>query len=273
LVTALRKIWSAMGSVHLTFALLVMLVADLGGGFFSLRFHTDLFVPLNELGLQEWITTYGLGYLRHTAWFLILLVLLFLLAANTFVCTTTRIVVLLRYRSSFTSPVRFFLKFSPHVMHYALLVILLGYLSSYLFAVNSTNNILIPGKSIQVPDSDLYVKLESVDIQFYKGNRLDFLQKRAINPEAMLVLMNEHQVQRKRISIIKPVWFEDFSIHLKDFAPKTKGSLNRKPYVNLIIKRDPGIKFYFTGTVLFIVGLFMYLYQWYFLQTHKKEAV
>jgi hypothetical protein len=85
--------------------------------------------------------------------------------------------------------------------------------------------------------------------------------------------MNGPQVQRKTISITKPVWFEDFSIHLKDFAPKTKGSLNRKPYVNLVIKKDPGIKFYFTGTVLFVAGLFMYLHQWFFMHTHKKEAV
>ena len=273
MATALRNIWDSVGSIHFTFALLLMIVVDLVVGFFSLKSHTDLFIPLNDLGLQEWITTYGFGYLRFTAWFFILLVLLFLLSANTFVCTTTKILALLRYRSSFSSPARFFLKFAPHIMHYAFLVILLGCLSSYLLSINYTNNILVPGKSIKIPHSACSVKLESMEIQFYEENRLGFFRKRALNPVAKIVLMDGAYTQRKTISILKPVWFRGFSIHLKDFAPKRKGSLNRKAYVNLIIKKDPGIMFYFAGTALFATGLFMYLYQWIYMRASNKRTV
>ncbi len=273
MVIALRKTWNVLGAVYFTAILFLMLFIDLVAGFLSLRSHPNLFRPLNDIRFFEWANTYGAGNLSDTAWFFVLLILLLLLSINTFVCTTNRVFALCYNRSYFTSRIRFALRFSPHIMHYAFLVILLGYLSSYLLASNYTNNILIPGKNVQIPESDCRVRLESLDIQYYEGDRLLFLKKRAIDLKAVLLFMiDESVIQRKIVSVNRPVWFKGFSVHVKDFAPKTKGS-KRQPYINLNIKRDPGMKFYFTGTLIFVVGLFMYMYQWFFVRVKKGATV
>lgn len=256
----LKKIWNVLGSVHLTVILLLLLVVDLGGGFFSLRSHTILFKPLHDLGICEWIRTYGMANVSHTAWFFVFLIVLFLLCVNTFVCTTDKVFMLLKNRSRFPDRIRFILKFSPHIMHYAMLIILLGYLASYTFTRSYSNSVLLPGKTVQIPHSNGRIQLESLNIQYYEGDRLDFFKGRAINPDALLVLTDGNQVQRKTVSINKPVWFKGFSIHLKDFAPRTRSGMKRISYVTLIIKKDPGVYLYFIGMLLFAVGLLMYLY-------------
>ena len=55
--------------------------------------------------------------------------LLALLAINTFVCTTNRVVQLLAAKGS-AGRMRLALKLAPHIMHYGLIVILAGYLAS-----------------------------------------------------------------------------------------------------------------------------------------------
>jgi len=256
----LKKTWNLLGSVHVTVILLLLLVVDVGAGFFSLRSHTILFKPLHDLGIWEWVKTYGTANLSHTAWFFVFLIVLFLLCVNTFVCTTDKVFMLLKNRRRFPDRIRFILRFSPHIIHYALLIILLGYLASYTFTRSDSNRVLLPGKSIQISHFTGRIQLESLNIQYYEGDRLDFFKGRAINADATLVLTDGNQAQTKTVSINKPVWFKGFSIHLKDFAPRTRSGMKRIHYVTLIIKKDPGVYLYFIGMFLFAVGLFMYLY-------------
>ena len=267
-----KKTWKALGSIHLTIAVLLLLVVDLAGGYMRLKGNETIFTPLNDLGLIKWINTYGTTYPSHTAWLFALFILLFLLAVNTFVCTTNRVLVLIKNQGHFSSRLRFILKFSVHIMHYALIVILIGYLVSYLYARTYPNTIITPGQIVHIPNSEIQMQLESFDIQYYQGNRLQFLNNQAFNPRAALLLTAGQKNVRKTIAINAPFLFQGLSFHLKDFAPKYKTGMKRQPYISLIIKKDPGMKFYFAGTLLFLTGLFMYLYQWSLLHT-KKEGI
>lgn len=56
-----------------------------------------------------------------------------------------------------------------------------------------------------------------------------------------------------------PVYFAPISIHLKDFAPETKGGMSRRKYIHVIIKNDPGKYYYSLGMMFFTLGMFMYL--------------
>lgn len=266
-----KKIWKVLGSVRLTTVVLLLLVVDLAGGYLGLKGHEDLFKPLNDLGLIEWTRTYGITYAGHTAWFLGMLILLFLLAVNTFVCTTSRVLALVKNRAHFTSRLRFILKFSAHIMHYALILILAGYLVSYLYARTYPDMIIVQGQSVQVPHSKIRVRLGSLDVQYYQGSRLKFLNNRAVNVQAALRLTAGQKEVWKAIGINAPFRFRGLSFHLKDFAPQCKSGMRRRPYISLLIKDDPGMMFYFIGTVLFIMGLCMYLYQWFLLSAKRGK--
>ena len=264
MVNFLKTVWKSSGSINLTITLLLLLVVDLSVGFICLESNISIFIPLNDVGLIVWLDTYGINYLQYTAWFFLLLVLLFLLAVNTFVCTTDKVVILVGNRSYYRNRFKFILNFAPHIIHYAFVVIMAGYLVSYIFAVNLPANILLPEKSILIPGTEYKIKLNKLNIEYYKGKRLDFFQNRAINPEAQILLTDANGITiKKTISVNRPARFKGFSIHLDDFAPKSRTGMQKQKYANLIIHRDPGIHLYFCGMIMFAVGMLMYLYRLY----------
>ena len=126
-------IWKKLAGIHLTIVLCLLLAADLSFGYVCLNRNEILFAPLNDVGLIAWINTYGRCNLKSTAWLLALLVLLTLFCINTFVCTTDRVARLIRHRKKYPR-LRLLFRLAPHLMHYALILILTGYLSSYTFA-------------------------------------------------------------------------------------------------------------------------------------------
>jgi cytochrome c biogenesis protein ResB len=268
------RTWKALGSIELAVALLLLLVADLGWGFFVLESGGNPFHPLNDVGLFEWAKTYGRVHIHHTLWFFVLLGLLFLLAVNTFVCTTIRVHALVKNRSAFAGWGRFFLKLSPHCMHYALILILLGDLSSYLLAQTIPNNILTLGTAVRIRTTDYLVRLDSLDVEFKEEALSSSRRSRAVDAKAQLRFTDGKgiEVRSGALSVNNPLWFEGFSLHLKDFAPKTKGGgMGERTHVNLIIRKDPGIKLYLAGTLLFTAGLLMYVWDWIRMRFRKDE--
>jgi cytochrome c biogenesis protein ResB len=268
------RCWKTLGSVEIAIVLLLVMVVDLSVGFFVLQFGANPFRFLNDAGLPEWTQTYGRENLSETLWFFLLLALLFLLAVNTFVCTTLRVSALVRSRSAFPSRVRFAMKLSPHVMHYALIVILLGYLSSYLFAQVVPNNPLTVGKSVPMRPTQYSAKLASLEIDTSQSVRLGAWRKRALDARAEIHFLDDmgEVIRKGEVSTNNPLVFRGYSVHLKDFGPRSRmGGMSRQPFVNLIIKKDPGIVLYFTGTLLFAAGLGMYLGDWLWTRAKKGE--
>lgn len=261
----LRNLWHWLGSVHLAIILPALIIADLAVGFFSLKTHGSIFEPLNDMGLLTWTATYGRHNLQHTAWFFVLMGLLFCFVVNTFVCTTDRTAALLRRRQH-----GLIFRLAPHIMHYAVVVILFGYLSSYLFSQVHGNNILLPGRSVDIPGSSWRVRLASLDIHYYDGERLGFLTGQAYNPDVHLVFENDGKTFKRILSCTRPTWIGGYAVHLKDFAPRLEAYKDKKQFVNLTIKKDAGVVFYFAGMLLFVAGLVLYLYHWGVV--HKRRA-
>jgi hypothetical protein len=251
--------WRFLGSIHLTVALCLLLTADLAWGYLCLNRRAPLFEPLNDVGLATWITTYGRSDLTQTAWLLILMVLLTGLGANTFVCTTDRVARLIRMRDRVPFR-RLFFRFAPHVMHYAVIVILAGYLSSYLFARVLDTRVLVPGSSLELPDTRGRVLFESSNPTYYPEGGIPALEGRVLRPRARLRLTDGNEEKIAVLNYNCPVRFKGYGIFLKDYYPRKKsGGMSDSIRINLSIRKDPGVRFYFSGIVLFTAGLAMYL--------------
>lgn len=267
-----NKIWRNLGSIHLTVVLCLSLAADLTRGHICLIRNTALFAPLNEIGLTTWLSTYGRHNIAATAWFYLLLGLLTLLGINTFVCTTDRVLRLWALRANITRQ-RLVLKFAPHVMHYAILIILTGYLCSYLFAQVVGHQTLISGRSVSLPYTTAEISLAAFEPEYYQGDRLPSFKNRVLVPKARLQLRDGETVHTAQLTASRPVRFKGYVIFLKDFAPKLKeGGMNRRVRVDVTLRKDPGVKLYLAGILLFIAGMAMYLPQWILLKPAKKDV-
>lgn len=259
-MTLVSRLWHLAGNIYLTMGIIACMAADLVWGYGKLKTHQDMFNPINDRGFTAWAATWGTESPGITLWLFILVGLMVLLSVNTFVCTTNRVVSLVRIRHRFKSFRRFFLRMGPHVMHYAMLIMFLGYLVSYLFSGTHPGKILLPGKSITV--DQVRITLKQMDIDYYKGSRMPHFQKRAIDVTAWLLFEDAKGKVTRRLSHNRPALFRGYSVHLRGFSPKSKGmgmGMGLPPrYINVTIKKDPGMKFYFAGTGLFVLGLFMY---------------
>ncbi|MDY6854573.1 MAG: hypothetical protein SWO11_07675 [Thermodesulfobacteriota bacterium] len=258
----LNRIWRMMGGIHLTFYLISMIMADLTAGFFSLKFNNQLFHPLNDMGFVKWADTWAKHNPYETAWLFILIGLMALLSVNTFICTMQRVITFFQQYSATEHKTRFVLRLSPHIMHYALLIMLLGYLVSYLTSQTYLSNILLPGKSAKIPGSPCVVRLTDLKIDYYQGQRLSYMQGRGLDVKAELCIQCGKESMTRVLRFNRPVRFHSYSLHLKDFSPKSKSDMATREYIKFTIKKDPGLGFYFSGMILFAVGLLLYLLNW-----------
>ena len=254
----LNSAWKALGSINLTIALCLLLAADLLWGYVCINWRSAIFIPLNDMGLFPWIQTYGRHNPAHTTWFFLLLLLLALLALNTASCTLERVRQLWAARASF-SPARLLIKLGPQVMHAALLVILLGYLASYLFTeVSST--VLLPGRSHSLPGQAGTIVFTGFTHETYQGKRLELFHGEVIQPRAGLLLQKNGQTRQALLGFNRPVRLGGYSVHLDNFAPKKPGGgMRLKERIDLHIRKDPGVFLYLTGIALFCLGLALYV--------------
>jgi hypothetical protein len=261
-----RRVWRALGSLRLTVIICLLLAVDLVYGYFCLHGRTGLFAPLNEIGLAAWLATYGRFNLVHTAWFILLLGLLLLLGINTFVCTTDRVARLVGRRTRYT-PRRFFFKFAPHIMHYAVILLLCGYLSSYLFSRVLDTRTLLPGTSVSLPGTTARIRLDAFDPVYYSGERLPAFDKRVLKPRAHLLLTRDGKQEKAILGLGRPVRFAGYGIFLKAFTPKKlTGGMSRRIRIDVSIRKDPGVPLYLAGMLLFTMGLGLYLVDWMLLK-------
>lgn len=261
-------IWHKLGSIHLTIVISLLLAVDLSFGYICLKQHVTLFSPLNETGLFEWSKTYGYNNLGLTFWFFALLLFLALLCLNTFICTTDRVVALLGSRRHF-APRQLFFRFAPHVMHYALIITLAGYLCSYLFSEVTAVRTLTPGTSMTLPGTEATVTLKEFEPVYYEGERLESFKNRVIYPQALLRLNCGSTDRSVLLAYNSPVRFKGYGIFLKNFTPSTKGGgMNPQRRIDITIRKDPGVYIYLAGILLFTSGLFMYMGEYIFF--HKS---
>ena len=206
-------LWQKLGSIHFTVVLCLLLTTDLTVGYVCLNRRTSLFSPLNDIGLAPWINTYGVNNLTHTFWFFLLLVLLTLLCINTFICTTDRVVSLMAKRANFDRR-RLIFKFAPHIMHYAMIVILIGYLCSYLFAQVLDTRTLVPGVPLALPGTNARITLMELDSVYYHSDRLPAFEKRVLRPRARLMVSDGEHRRSVVLGCMQPLRYRGYLLRI-----------------------------------------------------------
>ncbi len=262
MVTLSKKIFKTLCRVDLTVVLLLLLAADLGWGYLCLSGHAGIFRPLNKTGLISWATTYGVTHIGVTGWFFLMLILLTLLCLNTLCCTTEKVVLLLGTPSLVKRRGLFLTKLSPHIMHYALVVMLAGYMVSYHFPQSFSHKILLPQRATPLPQSSHILTLTELTFRYYEEGRMISMTDRVIHVDARLRIQDGTRTVVKDISLNSPIRLGALTIHMDGFSPMRKRTMSGTPYIEITARKDPGVYFYFTGMLLFTAGLILYAAQW-----------
>ena len=258
--TVFKYVWRKLGGINFTVWLCLLLTLDLGLAYLTLEKNLPVFAPLSDVGLFKWVSTYGLYNLKATAWFFILMILLALLGVNTFICTTDRVLPLLNKEARRPG---WFMRLGPHVMHYAVLVILSGYLCSYAFSTSVKGMALKPGAAMTMPGGAGTITFLGYEPVYYRGGRLDFFSGYILDPGARLELRDaEGRKTAASLAFNRPVGFQGFIIYLADFFPRyeqeTEGGFN---HIRITLRRDRSSAVYLAGLALFLAGLGLYVFE------------
>ena len=248
----IKKLWDIIGNVYLSVYLIVGIVINGGILYFLIKNYPHLFAPINNIGLIEWAKTYGLSYMKYTCYFFLFLFFLLLFCINMFICTTQKIISI--FKKSYKNKLS---RLSPHIMHYAVILILSGFLINYLFS--KTNTIILVPNIKRCVFNNICLSLQDLNIKYSHTKRLFFWDKRAISCNAKIKIEGFKNTSYKTIGINSPGIYKIYSLHLRDFSPKITSGMSSKEYVVLTVKKDYGIFFYLSGTFMFIFGLLIYV--------------
>ena len=254
----IRTSWRFLGNASLSLWLIYALFAEFLIGSIIMRHHPSLFHALKDMTLQQWVVLYGANSLRATWWFLGALILLFLLALTTTVCGTDKLIATIgALRGS--GLWRGLLKLSPSIIHLGFLLLLLGQLVSHTVGINLHGNILATSGTITVPGSRMKITLKELKVDFFgKGARFLGMDGSPRDCTGVLSIIDAQGHHDRVISINRPVWYKGWSFFIEDFYPKSRG-VTRSPFINMVIRKDPGIRLMMLGAILFGLGLIMHL--------------
>lgn len=251
-----RTIWRMAGNIQLTVVLCGLLTVNMACAYLSIKGNLTLYMPMNDIGVYEWLRTYGLNNWTATWWFMVLMMLLTALGINTFVCTTDRLLNIVRARRP-----GWLLKLAPHIMHYAVLVILSGYLASYLFAFSLPGRALKPGDTLALPKAASSVTFEGFEPIYYEGERLGTFDGFVLNPRAKMILRANGCSDRiDWLYFSHPVSLSGYKIYMADFMPRRKSGGMGVSSLKLIVRYDPSASIYLAGLALFVLGLGLYVF-------------
>jgi hypothetical protein len=251
-----RTLWRLAGNIQLTVVLCGLLTVNLACAYPAIKGDLTLYMPMNDIGVYNWLRTYGLSNWTSAWWFMALLLLLTALGLNTFVCTTDRLLGIVRGRRP-----GWFLKLAPHIMHYAVLVILSGYLASYLLALSLPGRALKPGDALVLPNGAGSVVFEKFEPIYYEGERLETFDGFILNPRAKMILRAEGRPARVDwLFFSHPVSLSGYKIFMEDFLPRRKAGGMDVKSLKLIVRYDPSASIYLAGLALFVLGLGLYVF-------------
>lgn len=251
------RVWRALGSIRLTLILTFLLAADLGLGYLSLRGNLEIFAPMNTVGLLAWLNTYGAANPQHAIWFFAMMALLGALAVNTFVCTTERAIEILAQRPAWRElPFRL----APHLMHYAVLIILGGYLCSYLFAASDTGRALRKGETIELAAGRIALRFIEFKPETFKGKRIDAFEGYVLRPNAQIAVRDGEREYVATLNFNESIQVAGHGVYLDDFQPRRPGGGMGRSYIRLLVRRDPSAVIYRFGMAVFVLGLGLYVF-------------
>jgi cytochrome c biogenesis protein ResB len=248
----LKKLWRFCGDVKVNFALLLLISSNLVIGSFYVSWSPQIFKPLNNFLLQDWLRLYGNKYPDKIWWLWTMLGLLVALGLNTGICALDRITNLLAKRKQMTIKI-FFLKITPSIIHICFLVILVGHLTSM---ISGFNKVMLITTEI---DSTLPIKANLVDRHCDYYSSPELLEGYAKQCTVSLKLQSPVEAEMKQVSFLHPFSYHGFTFHLT-MDKKAKNSI-----LQISVKHDPGLKLILAGFIALVL-----LMLWYFPQLNKN---
>ena len=254
------RVWNRLGSLRLSIWLFALLAVDLCIGYLCLEGRTVVFQPMNDVGLVQWLKTYGVNQLSVTAWFFLLLPLLLALAVNTLICTTSKLYSLVPKVVNCSLNNGYRLTLSIHLIHLGVVVMLTGYLVSYSLGTVYPSITITLHNQAHIPDSTITLALTELALIPYTSGRIPSFTNRYINAEARILVhspgKSDHEVA---VALNRPAYVQGYTLLLKRFNPGSAGSMSSAKYIVLDIRRDFGGLVTLFGMGGVIAGLLGYL--------------
>lgn len=254
------RVWNRLGSLRLSIWLFVLLALNLSIGYLCLDGRTVVFQPMNDVGLAQWLRTYGVNQFPVTAWFFLLLPLLLVLAVNTLICTTSKLYLLVPNLLSRSFINTFRLTLSIHVIHLGVVVMLAGYLVSYSLGTMYPGITINLHNQADIPGSPMKLSLTELELIPYTSDRISSFTDRYIDAEARILVRspgkNDHEVV---VALNRPGYVQGYTLLLKRFNPGSVGGMRSARYIVLDIRRDFGGIVTLWGMGAFMAGLLGYL--------------
>jgi len=124
-----------------------------------------------------------------------------------------------------------------------------------------------------VAGTGLELELVAWQPEYYRGDRMPAYTGRVVRPKAVLAVRSGRHSARALLEATCPVRFAGYGIFMKNFGPRKKGGMSSRVFVEITVRRDPGIWFYFAGMALFAMGLAIYIYEKLLVKKAHGEAV
>ncbi len=240
-------------SLKTTVWLLFALVCLFFVGSYMLPSYRNIFTPMNDLLLIDWIRIVALDTPLATWWFFVSLAVLVLLTINTCACS-------IRAVTGRWSKADFVLRIAPQVVHIGFLFILLGHLlgAGWGYKVSGT---MREGTFARLPENRaLYLRAihaESDDRGFLK------------DWSAQVVLYeNKSEVAAGSLGPNRPLFYNGTGIYLKSFQMRQPQSI-----AMLLVAKDPGALWALLGGILFIIGsVAVLIFKWKIRYASRSES-
>jgi hypothetical protein len=265
----IREAFNRLSSLRLTFYLLLAVAALLLGGSISASQNYALFTTMNGVPLIFWLRVHLLKDWPVCVWLLFLILVLLILALNTFCCSLSRLSTLYRERSIRTGR-RLFFALMPSLIHLSFLIILAGHLATFTMGWVDHHPVQV-GKEIQISKASGNWKVASIERRLFPShsklkNRLS---------QVTVDLVTENGVKRQ-VSFMNPVYHDGVFLFLdmkkvkrqqvveqedcdqSSLFKQSKVQAQPDRQIRLMTVRDPGLPILVAGFVLINVLMLLY---------------
>ncbi len=287
----LKKIWmffwNLLGDIRLSFYLLISAALLLLIGAFYSGMNYSYFAKLNEMRLQDWMIQRLATDLGITWWLPILLIVLFMLGVNTFICSWDCMYSLVPGRKE-VSFRKFVHNITPSLIHYLFIAVMLGH--AVTFILGSWQRIPVKeGASIKISEDLPEFRIDKIENEYFPKDsplknrimqttvslgsaegeslELSFLNHLACKGYHLhLDMEKKRKNKQKKQNILqeqkKETCNKEDVYHLKrDHKKKSRKLL-------LLVIDDPGLYIIISGFVMILI-----LMSWYFIEIRKRNNV
>jgi cytochrome c biogenesis protein ResB len=220
-------------SLKTTVWTLLVLVCAFFIGSSMMPVHREIYAPMNDRLLFDWVSETASGNLWATWWFFAAFAGLILLTINTISCSIQAV----KGRWSRTD---FLLRISPQVVHIGFLFILLAHLMGAGWGYR-LSGLLPEGATAGLPENRALmlqgVRVETDEKGFLEGWTA-----------AVTVFEGDSPAASGTLGPNRPLLYDGVGVYLKSFG------FEPAPYALLMVNKDPGAVWALVGSILFMIG-------------------